>query len=146
MALQYYFSSEKENGRDTQAKKICQYLNCESHIRFSWLRKTNEWPLIITHSFHVNMALQYYFSSEKENGGDTQAKKFVIILTVKALFVSAGCVQRMRKTNRLLDTLLNCNTLQNCTNAIAKRWRRGRCLYYINLYRTCRFSGYHFSA
>ena len=31
-----------------------------------------EWPLIITHSFHVKITLQYYISSEKENEG-TQA-------------------------------------------------------------------------
>ena len=32
----------------------------------------HEWSLIITHSFHVKITLQYCFSSEKENG-DTQA-------------------------------------------------------------------------
>ena len=28
-----------------------------------------EWPLIITHSFHVKITLLDYFSSEKKNGG-----------------------------------------------------------------------------
>ena len=51
---------------------------------------------MVTGQIDTCITLQYCFSSEKENG-DTQAKKSVIILIVKAIFIWACCVKRMRK-------------------------------------------------
>ena len=40
--------------------------------------------------------------------------KIVIILTVKAIFIWAGCVKLMRKANTFLDASRGCNMLQLC--------------------------------
>ena len=58
-------------------------LTCASTVQRS---VKHEWLLIITHSFHVKITLQYYFSSGKENEGHSSLK-FVITLTVKAIFI-----------------------------------------------------------